>query len=401
MRELFLTDYEFLLNAEKLSSLTFRLSTFFFTFAFVIQLERHIEILLLNNDCVIVPDFGGFMAHHVNARYDEEESLFLPPLRTLGFNPQLQLNDSLLAQSYIEAYDISYPEAIKRIAAEVDELKQHLADNGSYELNDIGIIAINEEGHYEFTPCEAGILTPRLYGLTSFEMPVISVHRIVPLDTSWQSAKTAKNIPIVEFSKKDAANDDAIMEEAEAEPATEKTITIRVSTLRNIAAACIAVIAFLLFPQQLSQDNLQTATNSQFNAEWLQHIMPKDMTTGRPNLTQAKTSKQITHPDETKAETEAAKEDGETENVAKAEVLPQPSPYYAIVLASQVSKKNAEYFISQLQKKGFSTARMHSKGKTLRVIFGNYRSENEAYNALRPLRQANEEFAEGWVMKFN
>ncbi len=49
------------------------------TFAHVIELERHIEILLLSNDCVIVPDFGGFMAHHVDAYYDEEETIFLPP----------------------------------------------------------------------------------------------------------------------------------------------------------------------------------------------------------------------------------------------------------------------------------------------------------------------------------
>ena len=66
------------------------------TFASVIELERHIEILLLSNDCVIVPDLGGFMAHHLEAHYDEESQLFLPPQRTLGFNPQLKLNDSLL-----------------------------------------------------------------------------------------------------------------------------------------------------------------------------------------------------------------------------------------------------------------------------------------------------------------
>ena len=100
----------------------------------MIELERHIEILLLSNDCVIVPGFGGFMAHHVDARYDEQENLFLPPQRTIGFNPQLTLNDSLLAQSYIEAYDISYPEALRRIEDEVRELRQHIECNGSYEL---------------------------------------------------------------------------------------------------------------------------------------------------------------------------------------------------------------------------------------------------------------------------
>ena len=42
-------------------------------FALVIELDRHIEILLLGNDCVIVPGLGGFMAHHADARYDEED----------------------------------------------------------------------------------------------------------------------------------------------------------------------------------------------------------------------------------------------------------------------------------------------------------------------------------------
>ena len=137
----------------------------------MIELERHIEILLLNNDCVIVPGIGGFMAYHVEARYDESDHTFLPPLRALGFNPQLtSLNDSLLAQSYVEAYDISYPEATRRIEAEVKEVRQALDTHRSYELHNIGTLYINEEGKMEFSPCEAGILSPSLYGLNSLEM---------------------------------------------------------------------------------------------------------------------------------------------------------------------------------------------------------------------------------------
>ena len=93
---------------------------------------------MLDYECVIVPGLGGFMTHHVEARYDEADNTFLPPLRTLGFNPKLKLNDSLLAQSYVEAYDISYPEAVNRIEEEVNELKQHIQNEGSYELTDIG-----------------------------------------------------------------------------------------------------------------------------------------------------------------------------------------------------------------------------------------------------------------------
>ena len=129
-------------------------------FAHVIELERHIEILLLKSDCVIVPGLGGFIASHEAARFDEADSMFIPPVRTLGFNPKLSINDSLLVQSYSEAYDLSYPEAYNRIENEVNELRQHIANNGSYELCDIGTLYLNDDGNMEFTPCEAGILTP-------------------------------------------------------------------------------------------------------------------------------------------------------------------------------------------------------------------------------------------------
>ena len=67
---------------------------------------------------------------------------------TAGFNQKLQINDSLLAQSYIEAYDISYPEAMSRINDDVNELKQRIENEGSYALNGIGVLSYNENGSY-------------------------------------------------------------------------------------------------------------------------------------------------------------------------------------------------------------------------------------------------------------
>ena len=165
-------------------------------FAVVIELERHIEILLLDNDCVIVPGLGGFTAHHVEARYDEADGVFLPPLRTLGFNPQLKINDSLLVQSYIEAYDISYPEALRRIESEVDELCQRLANDGFYEMTDIGVLEVNEDGNTIFTPCEAGILTPGLYGLSSFEMKPMVTDVAEGTSASAPKANSVTTVPL-------------------------------------------------------------------------------------------------------------------------------------------------------------------------------------------------------------
>ena len=92
----------------------------------MIELARHIEILLLENDCVIIPDFGGFIAHYQPARYIKEENLYLPPVRTIGFNPQLTINDGLLAQSYMQAHHTDFPDATRMIEEEVAGLKEQL-----------------------------------------------------------------------------------------------------------------------------------------------------------------------------------------------------------------------------------------------------------------------------------
>ena len=134
------------------------------------NIERHIAKLLLSNDCVIVPGFGGFMAHHIEAYYDEENRQFYPPHRTLGFNQQLTMNDSLLAQSIVEECDMSYPEAINAIEEKVAEMKQAIETNGRLTFNGLGTIGIGENGKYDFTPCKTGILTPTLFALDTFEI---------------------------------------------------------------------------------------------------------------------------------------------------------------------------------------------------------------------------------------
>lgn len=90
----------------------------------MIELARHIEILLLENDCVIIPDFGGFIAHYQPARYIKEENLYLPPVRTIGFNPQLTINDGLLVQSYMQAHHTDFPDATRMIEEEVSRIER-------------------------------------------------------------------------------------------------------------------------------------------------------------------------------------------------------------------------------------------------------------------------------------
>lgn len=368
-------------------------------FALVIELERHIEILLLDNDCVIVPDLGGFMAHYSEAHYDDSDQMFLPPSRTLGFNPALKMNDSLLAQSYIEAYDISYPEALKRIEDEVNELRQHIENEGYYELNDIGVLRVNEYGSYEFEPCEAGILTPALYGLSSVE--------IDPLESIAPAFVETKTRPV----KIEAATDSETKEEKAREVKmtsplfdeddNDDKVHIRVSVLRNIAAAAIAIFAFFLISTPLNNGSHKEMSMLNMNTETLTRILPKTTVQGVAEV-KGITAKELNKKEEKAIQkTEAENLETSSSYVSEnQEMKPEEQnlPYYTIVLASHVSKKNAAAYVEKLHKAGFNEAQVYSGRSTTRVIFNQYKSEAEAYGALHEMREYTE-FNDAWVYK--
>ncbi len=372
------------------------------TFADVIELERHIEILLLSNDCVIVPDFGGFMAHHVDARYDKDDHLFLPPLRTLGFNPQLKMNDSLLAQSYIEAYDISYPEAIKRIEDEVRELKQRLENEGTYELNDLGTISMNEDGHYEFQPCEAGLLTPELYGLSSFEINPLSTGSTKKVGSgeatlASSAAQATEKVPTLTVETKEMGAQE------KEEPTLTTTVfdteeeekggsTFRVHLYRNVAIACIALLVFLLIPSNLGNSDDSSSLLSKVDTGMLTRIFPKSVTTGTTQLEAALKK-------DTVKESKNNSISHSTEKTTKAsqELKDEEAPYFCLVLASRVTKKNAAAYVDQLRQKGYQTARVLPRERGAKVIYGSYKTENEAYNVLNRMC-VKPDFSEAWVM---
>lgn len=362
-------------------------------FALVIELERHIEILLLNNDCVIVPDLGGFMAHYSEAHYDDRDQMFLPPMRTLGFNPALKMNDSLLAQSYIEAYDISYPEAILRIEDEVSELRQHIENEGSYELNDLGILKMNEYGNYEFEPCEAGILTPTLYGLSTVEMEPLA-----NMTSSFVEAKTRpiKVESILENDAKETVHEEKAQEvemsSSFLKDDNDDKVHIPVSVLRNIMAAAIAIFGFFLISTPLNNGSSKEMSMLNFDTETLTRILPKATIQGNAEVKGMKASE--VHNDA------VVKYDNETTDKTNKDIASVEReitvPYYTLVLASQVSKKNASLYVEKLHKAGFNEAKIFTSHSSTRVIFNRYKTEAEAYNALREMREYTE-FHEAWV----
>lgn len=386
----------------------------------MIQLDRHIEILLLDNDCVIVPGFGGFMAHHVCARFDDEMGVYLPPIRQLGFNAQLTLNDSVLVQSYIEAYDISYPEALRKIEDEVNELQQKMQNEGSCELMGVGTLRYNDEGRVEFIPCEAGILTPELYGLDSVELSLLT--NMVSGDTHVRSELSG--LTSVPKPEKSISPNSADAVEHKRGDKDERTITIRVSTLKRVGVAAATILALVGFGIPFGQMIQPELTKSNIEGVF-SNLLPQPE--AAPAKAEHKPTRRTVYVYKTKpapkaVETAEAKDDmvdiyslKPTDNTAtaetaaeaktpetakpeaKAEVKAEPQNFYSIVLASRVTKANADDYVVKLKARGLKEAEAITRNNKTKVIYGHYASESEAHAALSSLRGSNTAFSDSWI----
>lgn len=158
------------------------------------NLARHIEQLLRDNDCVILPGFGGFIAHDMPAFYVNEEGLYYPPSRTISFNAAITMNDGLLVQSYMKCYQVDYARATYMVDVAIEQLTDTLDEEGTATLHHIGTLRQDIQQVLQFTPDQTGIASPKHFGLGSFIIKELSqLHQTTGVTSSYQP-RTAKTI---------------------------------------------------------------------------------------------------------------------------------------------------------------------------------------------------------------
>lgn len=372
----------------------------------MIELARHIEILLLENDCVIIPDFGGFIAHYQPARYIKEENLYLPPVRTIGFNPQLTINDGLLVQSYMQAHHTDFPDATRMIEEEVAGLKEQLYQNGCAEMHGIGVLHYNIHSTYEFHPNEDGALSPTLYGLSSF-----SINRLEYL-TSTTSAATRELLP----DKK-----------------KEENCTFQTSVDRKCSSCgySCSLIFFLSVPVEntyvdkgnyasLGTDGLFDAIRSQSLATTLVTVPSRPQ---QPKKTNIKNNQNTLKPVTVKVEkvgkaqeavpknTVAAKLNSTEQPVAKPVTVSKPAlekketatpssskkNKYYIIVSSLPTANDAQQVLNEYKQKGYKDVTIIEGNGRYRLSLCNFADKAAAYKKLNELKQ-NDAFKNAWIL---
>ena len=383
----------------------------------MIELAQHIEVLLLENDCVIVPGLGGFVAHYTPAMRVAEENVFLPPTRIIGFNPQLNMNDGLVVQSYMSVYDTDFSDATRIVEKEVAHIFTALHEEGKVDLPNIGELRYSIHGIYDFVPYDHKITTPYLYGLDSFEM-----QELAELKKPYMEKTIRYSVPVVPEDKK-----------------RRFEIKFNRSYLSN-AVAMIAVVALFFFlstpientevvegnyaqllPNELFEmiekeslainpivvsrkaDTPKASAQKNTGQKAKKKVVPVAVREVKVGQANAQNAPVVSQPKQQAAEVSSSTSvttKSEIQKTTAGTVAPSlvSTQKYHVIIASVGTEKDAEAMAKQLIEKGYPHAKAIVGDGKMRVSIESCGTETKAYQALNRVRQ-NETYKNAWVLK--
>ncbi|MEA3503571.1 MAG: hypothetical protein U9R32_00015 [Bacteroidota bacterium] len=152
---------------------------------------KYISELLYNNECVIIPELGGFISNYQSSEILSGKNLFVPPSKKILFNSKLTNNDGLLANYIAEEENISFKEANKIISRFVLRCNTELNNKQKVRFPGVGIIFRDENNKLLFEQNTTVNYLPEAFGLTPFNSPMIK--RETPYE---RFDKKIKNSPI-------------------------------------------------------------------------------------------------------------------------------------------------------------------------------------------------------------
>lgn len=353
------------------------------------ELSLHIERVLLTHDCVVVPHFGGFVALSSPAVREDTEQLFFPPLRLVRFNPELTEDDGLLVNDVRRLHGGSETEAKRFIQRLVLELRQQLLADGQVDFGCIGVFTQDDDGRVSFSPCQAGVITPYLFGLDAFAMPKLTSAQL-------------------------HGNASSSLHRRLTDPTDNHTITIHISrrSLRNIVAAAAIALLCVLFSSPFEQES-SSSQASMLPTDPVEQTSgpiannPVSPSATNRTATSNEQSKQIGESnDDTLSTYDAVISDTSNSlqapvaaEVTEAPELTTETSNYCIVLACNISMKRAQNYAEVLRERGFERARVFDNGRMIRVIIDGFQTEAEAMEENNILHHLSKEYASTWVME--
>ncbi|TBH70675.1 HU domain-containing protein [Aquirufa antheringensis] len=111
-----------------------------------------LEHLLYDHECVIIPQFGGFVVNAQDFQFNAQEGKIYPKRKCVAFNEKLKTDDRFLTTEWAKKKSISQKEASIEITAISKELKSQISTQGYLTIGELGAFTLNSENRLSFSP---------------------------------------------------------------------------------------------------------------------------------------------------------------------------------------------------------------------------------------------------------
>jgi hypothetical protein len=137
------------------------------------DISKHLSTLLKFNECVIIPDFGGFISNYIPSRFDPFRNMIMPPTKEIVFNSKITKNDGLLINHLVESEAIGYSQALSAVSHWVNVAYEKLDNGEAVEISSVGTLVFDRYGSFVFNSTGENILA-EAYGLEEVSYAKVS-----------------------------------------------------------------------------------------------------------------------------------------------------------------------------------------------------------------------------------
>jgi cell division septation protein DedD len=145
----------------------------------MVAVEKYIRKLLFEQDCVIIPELGGLLTHHINAQFNSSTGIFMPAQKRVAFNEVLKLDDGLLTYFISVNEKITREEALASVKSYTENLRTALANGGKAVIDGVGEFVTNPEGKLVFEPVSTQNFNVEWFGFQSIKVDTLTQQQVL------------------------------------------------------------------------------------------------------------------------------------------------------------------------------------------------------------------------------
>ncbi|MET1258472.1 SPOR domain-containing protein [Flagellimonas sp. DF-77] len=174
------------------------------------RIEHYISELLYRYNCVVVPEFGAFLANTTSAKIDVANHTLFPPSKSISFNQQLSKNDGLLVSHIAKSKHLAYDDILDSVLEHSKTWKERLINGDRLDLDDIGSLTSDSEGRIQFKPTEKVNYLVSSFGLSTFsatpivretlKQEVVEIEEKIPFIITPEQRETTSFRPLLKYA---------------------------------------------------------------------------------------------------------------------------------------------------------------------------------------------------------